>query len=288
MRVLVTGGAGYAGARIVPYLLGLNHEVTVLDNLSMGGVLTLDYQNYSFIHGDVRTAELEKHDAVLHLAAIVGKACQANIVGANETNVIGTYRMADMARDWGAKFIMFSTGAVYGNTDGVEVGEDAPLNPESLYAETKAEAELLVRASGGTVLRMNHLCGYSPTLRHPGLINECALEVARGKGFSIFGGADSYAATHLRDAARVVAHLLQTDGIEGRLWNVASANIRKGDIGGMARRHYPKAHVTTLDDNSVSSYAVSTRRIEADTGFKPGNSIERAFTEVAETVKAHA
>ena len=288
MRVLVTGGAGYAGARIVPYLLGLDHTVTVLDNLYMGGVLTLDYNNYSFIHGDVRTAELEKFDAVLHLAAMVGKVCQADIDGARETNIQGTARMASMAADWGAKFIMFSTGAVYGNTDGVAVDEDAPLNPESIYAETKADAEVLVLALGGTVLRLNHLCGYSPTLRHPGLINECAFETARGKGFNIYGGDDAYAATHLRDVARVVAHLLHCDDIDGKLWNVASVNIRKDDIGKMARSRYPKAKIVVSDGNTASSYAVSTKRIEVDIGFKPGNSIDRAFSEIEEIVKAHA
>ena len=288
MRILVTGGAGYAGARIVPYLLGLNHEVTVLDNLSMGGVLTLDYGGYSFLHGDIVTAELDKHDAILHLAAMVGSPCQTNIEGARKTNIDGAARMAGMAADWGVKFIMFSTGAVYGNTDGAEVGEDAPLNPESVYAETKAEAEILVREAGGTVLRMNHLCGYSPTLRHPGLINECAFETARGKDFSIYGGDDAYTATHLRDAARVVAHLLHCDNIDGKLWNVASANIQKSYIAEVARRQYPNAKIVAARGNTASSYAVSTKRIEADIGFKPGNSINRAFSEIAETVKAHA
>ena len=80
-------------------------------------------------------------DAVVHLAAIVGfPVCQA--VGrqvAYRYNVEGTRNVFDLAQTNGARrFVFASTYSNYGlSSDGKAVDEEAPLHPQSLYAETK-------------------------------------------------------------------------------------------------------------------------------------------------------
>ena len=56
-KILVTGGAGYIGTALVPKLLRAGHEVTVFDNLMVGGNQILPffrYNNFNFVRGDIR------------------------------------------------------------------------------------------------------------------------------------------------------------------------------------------------------------------------------------------
>ena len=63
MRILITGGAGYIGAVLTPTLLGLGHEVTVLDNFYFSQNSLLDcchYPNFQVVRGDSRTEAVMK------------------------------------------------------------------------------------------------------------------------------------------------------------------------------------------------------------------------------------
>ena len=155
-HVLITGGAGYIGSILTSELLRANYRVTTLDSLLFGGeaiVPFLNHPNFHFIKADVtenravRDAvkrDWQKPDAVIHLAAIVGfPACQA--VGkqvAWKYNVEATKMVFDQAADLGVeRFVFASTYSNYGlSEDGKPVTEESPLNPQSLYAETKIAA----------------------------------------------------------------------------------------------------------------------------------------------------
>ena len=80
MKILVTGGAGYIGSMLVPELLRLNYQVTVVDNFmfkqaSLNNLCT--DKNFEIINGDIRDKKLmktliNKNDVIIPLAAIVG------------------------------------------------------------------------------------------------------------------------------------------------------------------------------------------------------------------------
>ena len=79
-HILVTGGAGYIGSTLVPYLIKNNYKVTVLDNLLFNQCTLLDcchYDDFNFIQGDICDYStinklINKADIVIPLAAIVG------------------------------------------------------------------------------------------------------------------------------------------------------------------------------------------------------------------------
>ena len=74
-KILITGGAGYVGAALVPYLLEKGYKITVLDLMIYGENVLKKNTNLKIIKGDIRNVELLKkeiptHDIVIHLACI--------------------------------------------------------------------------------------------------------------------------------------------------------------------------------------------------------------------------
>ncbi|MDP6934559.1 MAG: NAD-dependent epimerase/dehydratase family protein, partial [Myxococcota bacterium] len=151
MKVLVTGGAGFVGSVLVRQLLSDGHEVRVVDNLSYGGQSMLPLfidPRFSLVEADVldvpqMRSQLEGVDAVVHLAALVGyPLCKKMPERAWQVNVEGTRILLDHLPEH-ARFVFASTGSNYGEVTGL-CTEDTPLNPLSIYGETKTRAEELV------------------------------------------------------------------------------------------------------------------------------------------------
>ena len=74
-KILITGGAGYVGAQLVPNLLEKNLKVTVLDLMIYGEEVLPQHENLNVVKGDIRDQVLlhkilSGHDAVIHLACI--------------------------------------------------------------------------------------------------------------------------------------------------------------------------------------------------------------------------
>ena len=167
-RILVTGGAGYIGTSLVPKLLDLGHEVTVFDNLMVGGNQLLPffkYDNFKFVRGDIRKIDelkevVKDKDVIIHLAALVGfPVCRLNPQLAREINVDGTVNLIDSCTDEQVIFYG-STGSNYGAVTDI-CTEETPLHPLSLYGETKTKAEQLLMKRGNSPFRLtfitNHL-----------------------------------------------------------------------------------------------------------------------------------
>jgi len=163
VRVLVTGGAGYIGSHTVRRLLEKGHDVVVLDDLSMGrrefaGGAKLEVEA---IENTPRVTEIlhgARIEAVIHFAAksLVGEDAR-NPASYYRTNVLGTISVLDAMARVGVKRIVFSsTAAVYGEPRAIPITEDHPLNPISVYGETKRTAEAAIRAYGVTAIILRY------------------------------------------------------------------------------------------------------------------------------------
>src|SRR5271156_6813081 len=95
MKILITGGAGYIGSVITPTLLGLGHEVTVLDNFYLRQNTLADccqYDTFEVVRGDARDEALmkpliAKADVIIPLAALVGvPLCNSDQIATQTTN----------------------------------------------------------------------------------------------------------------------------------------------------------------------------------------------------------
>jgi nucleoside-diphosphate-sugar epimerase len=302
MAVLVTGGAGYLGSRLVAHLIGRGHQVVVFDRLFYGGeglLPLIDHPRFRLIPGDVRDrqalrAAMSGCRAVVHLAAIVGEpACALDEALTRAVNRDAGIAALECAEAEGVdRFITISTCSNYGVVSADELAtEDSPLHPLSLYARTKTDLEQATLARRGplaaTVLRLGTICGLSVRMRFDLLISEVARAAVLGETIEIFKPQAWRPFLHVADAAAAVGLCLAADAgrVAGQVFNVVGENCRKHDLVDLVRHHFPEARIVITDkapDNR--DYRVSGERYRAALGFEPGPTVADAFREVAQAV----
>jgi len=312
-HVLITGGAGYIGSLLASELLRANYRVTVLDSLLFGGeslVPFLHHPNFHFFKTDVTEPRAvkdslkdgwQKPDAIVHLAAIVGfPACQA--VGrqvAWRYNVEATKLVFGQAVDLGAdRFVFASTYSNYGlSPDGKPVTEESPLNPQSLYAETKIAAEEFLisqrEASCAPLLfRFATLYGLSPRTRFDLIVNQFVLEAFTKRELIIYQRGYSRSFVHIRDTVRGILMGLEAerDRICGEVFNLGTeqGNYSKDDIVRLILKRMPETVVEYKDltfGGDMRDITVSFAKIKRLLGFETTLDVDDGVRELLFALK---
>jgi nucleoside-diphosphate-sugar epimerase len=240
MKILVTGGAGYLGALLIPSLLDGGREVVLFDNFAFGVRPILHFASHprlEIIRGDVRDtaavkAILGKADCVMHLAAVVGfPACAADPDAARSINTQGAANVA-AALSQNQISIFASTGSAYGKVAGV-CDEATPIAPLTLYGETKAEGEKMFADKGGVGLRFATVFGVSPRLRLDLLVNDFVYQALHSRQIILYEGHFRRTFLHARDAAAAFVFALENfEAMRGEAFNVGDEkmNYTKRDI----------------------------------------------------------
>lgn len=313
-HILITGGAGYIGSMLTSELLRQNYRVTVLDTLLFGGESILPFfshPNFHFVKSDViepravRDAlkkNWQKPDAVVHLAGIVGfPACQA--VGkqvAWRYNVEATKTVYGQACDLDAeRFVFASTYSNYGlSPDGKAVSEESPLNPQSLYAETKIAAEeFLLSQKDSTcaplLFRFATLYGVSPRTRFDLIVNQFVLEAFAKRELIIYQRGYSRSFVHIRDVTRGVIMGLEAERekICGQVFNLGTenGNYSKDDIVRLVLKRIPETVVEYKDltfGGDMRDITVSFEKIKRTLGFETTLTVDDGVREVLFALKS--
>ncbi len=149
MRVLVTGGCGFVGARLCRRLLEAGHEVVALDNLSLGSEKAID-EGVGLSVADIRDPDVggviaeARPDVVFHVAAIhYIPLCEQDPANAVAVNVEGTQRVLDGSAAAGAQAVVLASSAAVYAPSPAPHHEDSPLGPTDVYGHTKLWAEQL-------------------------------------------------------------------------------------------------------------------------------------------------
>lgn len=286
MKVLVVGGAGYIGGWLVDALIDEGHDVRVFDVL-----LYEDHylKEVDFIHGNVLDrAELAPHsawaDAVVWLAAMVGDGACA--LDADLTRAINVESVRWLAETFAGRIVFLSTCSVYGAQEGV-LTEESPLNPLSLYAETKAEAEQVLLDRDAIIFRLGTIYGVSDTysrIRMDLVLNLLTVKAMLHGRISVFGGEQYRPLLHVRDVARAVVPTLASEHCG--IFNLESENVT---IRGLAERiaaFYPEveATFTELPFQDLRNYRVSSEKARSTFGFDPQLTVEDGIRQIARVV----
>jgi nucleoside-diphosphate-sugar epimerase len=310
-HVLITGGAGYIGSLLAGELLRRGCRVTVIDSLLFGGNSLLAYLShpaFAFHKADVCDKKaISGHfagvDHVVHLAAIVGyPACaKAGEAASYSCNLDGTRNVFELAEEAGARrFVFASTYSNYGvSDDGQPVTEESPLNPQSVYAETKIAAEkyLIEQAARSrcapVILRFATLFGPSPRTRFDLIINQFVLEAVRTGKLLIYQKDYNRSFVHIRDIVRAISLVLEAPlkKVRGEIFNVGShgGNYSKDEIARLIQRFVPGLAIEYADlsfDGDMRDVRVAFDKIERTLGYKTQIGIEDGIREMAEILRS--
>jgi UDP-glucose 4-epimerase len=245
MRVLVTGGAGYIGSVVAQQLLGVGHQVTIIDNLSRGHRQAVP-KGAELVVGDLAEREkltglFQSHsfEAVLHFAAFIeaGESMKFPEIFFRNNTVNALAVLEAMLAAGVKRFVFSSTAALFGNPVRTPIQEEDALQPTNAYGESKLLVERMLEwfrrihglryaslryfnAAGAAAV--DHGEAHQPeTHLIPRLMD---VAMGRQKQIEIFGtDYPTQDGTCVRDYIHVsdlaAAHLLALDGLErsGRL-----------------------------------------------------------------------
>ena len=236
MKILVTGGAGFIGSNLVDALIGLSHDVVVVDNLSSGLRVNLN-PKAKFYEIDIRDKKLsevferEKPQIVSHHAAQIDvrKSGEDPIADA-EANIVGSLNVITNCLRFDVKRIIYASsgGAVYGDVQYLPADESHPINPISQYGVSKHTVEHYLHLYSVThglqyvILRYSNVYGQRQNpYGEAGVVAIFAIQMLTGKQPTIFGPGDKTRDyTHVSDIVK--ANLVALDKGKNAIYNIGT------------------------------------------------------------------
>ena len=294
--VLITGGAGYLGQPLSHLLLKLGYDVVCVDNLfhrqetaflcRLASDSKYRFHNVDLMDVTAIDQYLRGVDFVIHLAAIVGyQACDRYKEQARVVNLELTKRIVDRLHS-DQRLIYPTTNSGYGTTDGsIKCTEETPLNPISLYGETKAKAEKYIREnlpSNGICFRLATVFGTSSRPRTDLLVNNFVWKAYKDRYNVIFDGKAMRNFVHINDVLRAFLWAMDMwdKVIAASYRNVVnfgndSLNMSKLELARTINKLVPHEIVegNIGEDPDKRNYIVSSDRFMS-TGFKCQESLD--------------
>lgn len=297
-KVLVTGGAGYVGAVLVPELLAKGYKVKVLD-LYLYGEEVLDsvkgHPNLEQVKGDIRDRTVLERttpgcDAVIHLACISNDpSFELDPELGKLINYDAFIDLVKVAKDSGVRrFVYASSSSVYGIKEEPNVTEDLPLKPLTDYSKYKALCEevlLKEQVPGFTtfIVRPATVCGYSPRLRLDLAVNILTNHAVTNRQIKVFGGEQMRPNIHIEDMVAFYIKSLEWPdaAINGKIYNVGYHNHKVREIAGIVKNVVGEdVQIVTTPTDDNRSYHVSSDKIKRELGFAPNHTIEDAVRDL--------
>ena len=294
-KIFITGGAGYVGSKLVPKLLELGYEVTVLDLMIYGENVLDDHKKLKKIKGDIRNKGLLKeiisgHDIVIHLACISNDpSFELNPSLGKSINFDAFEPLVKISlENKVSRFIYASSSSVYGIKKEKNVTEDMKLEPLTDYSKFKADCEKILNSYKSedfitTTIRPSTVCGYAKRQRLDLVVNILTNHAYHNREIKVFGGDQLRPNVHINDMVNSYLVLLDAPSkkINGEIFNVGFknqtvnelANDVKEVIGGDV-----KIIKTRSDDNR--SYHVSSEKIKQVLNFETKYTVKDAVLDL--------
>lgn len=295
IKVLVTGGAGYIGSKLVTKLINLNFQVTVIDKIEYDQTSLFhlfNNKNFNLIRGDVTNSKLigsiiKKFDYIIPLAALVGAPlCDKYPKEAVNINY-GAIKLILSYIKPSQKIIFTTTNSGYGiGLKDKYCDENSPLNPISLYGQTKVDAEKeILNHKNSISLRLATVFGYSFRMRTDLLVNNFVLRAVKDKKIVLFEPNFRRNFIHIDDVINGIVFAINNfNCLRSNCYNLglSNANITKIKLANLIKEEIPNLKISidnSKKDPDKRDYFVSNKKIE-NKGYKANFSLKRGIKEL--------
>lgn len=304
-KILVTGGAGFIGSNFCNLMAEKGHEVTALDNLSLGVKENLS-DKVKLIVGDVKKREdLEKVgevDYIVHLAASSSAPMfEGNdLRGAIENNILGFLDVLSYARDIKVKKVMFaSTSSIYGNNP-TPLTEDQLVLPPNFYAVTKYCRENLSRVFSKKydleIIAFRFMSVYGLNEGHKkifaNVLSQFIWGMANGKAAILYGdGTQERDFTNVKDVVQGIEKAMENDKKYGfNIFNIGTAtavsliDLVKTINKVMGKDIAPETIPNPIKTGYIKTQLAGIEKISKELGFAPSIDLEEGIKEIIDNL----
>jgi len=309
-NILLIGGEGYIGNVVAQNLLENGYTVRSYDNLLYNNhqcVLSKAHsKKYHFVYGDMLDYEklestIGQADAAVLLAGLVGDPITKKYPEESAfINDQGVKNVIDLCAENNLeKFVFVSTCSNYGLIENAELAdENYQLNPLSLYAKSKVNAEEYILSLNGqtrmnpVILRFATAFGLSPRMRFDLTVSEFTRELALGKELLVYDAHTWRPYCHVHDFARLIQMAIEAPK-EKVAFEVFNAG---GDINNATKQMIVDTVLEKVPDGKVCyqehgndprNYRVSFDKVKSLLGFEPKYTIQDGVNELLDAIQNH-
>lgn len=287
MNILVTGGNGYVGNKLIPKLLNDKHKVYSLD-LNWFGDYLKKHKNLKKFKCDIKDIDklkIGKIDCIIHLASVSNDPMAEIDKNLSwETSALGTFHLMNFAKKKKIKRIIYaSSGSVYGIKKEKEVTEDLSLKPISLYNKVKMITERLILSYKNDldifIIRPATVCGYSRRMRFDVSVNALTFSALRKNKIQVNGGKQIRPNIHIDDMVRLYLFFLKKNKKYSGIYNAGFENISILNLAKKINKIIPSKINVLKKNYDPRSYRISSKKL-LKIGFKPKYNVENAILDM--------
>tara|TARA_B100000214_G_C23945140_1_gene617640 strand:- start:254 stop:1201 length:948 start_codon:yes stop_codon:yes gene_type:complete len=285
-KILVTGGSGYKGVKLISKLVEEGYQVINLDINYFGNyfIKNKSIKNYNLNILEIKKLNLKNVYACIHLACIANDPMvDLNPSLSWETSALGTKLLMDhLVKNKVKKIIYASSGSVYGIKTERNVTEDLDLEPISTYNKVKMVTERTILSYKNkinvTILRPATVCGFAPRMRLDVTVNMLSFQALKNQQMTVFGGSQKRPNVHIDDIIEAYLFFLKRN-IKENIFNIGFENLSILKIAQIVSSEIPSKIKIIKKFADARSYNLDSSKL-LSFGFKPKKGILDAIKEL--------
>jgi nucleoside-diphosphate-sugar epimerase len=289
MKILVTGGCGYIGTNLIPYLLKKNHKIISVDTKWFGDYLPKhkNLKNLKLDIAEIGKINLKGVDCVIHLASVSNDPMAEIDKNLSwETSALNSMKLMEhLVKNKVKRIIYASSGSVYGINDKKRITEDTELNPISLYNKVKMVTERILQSYSKSIelfiVRPATVCGFSKRMRLDVSVNALTFSALEKKKITVFGGNQVRPNIHMDDMVKLYDFLIKVNKKFTGTYNAGFDNVSILDMAKLIKKEISCEILINKSVTDPRNYRLDSSKL-LKIGFKPSKNIINAIKELKE------